>query len=56
MADAHCGSHNRHFIVVRYQHDCSSATERSSEDHFELFDEFDGIFRCEIRFEIDEDN
>ena len=43
-------------IVVRHQHECSSTTERGSEDFFKLFDEFDEIFRCEILFEIDDDN
>ena len=43
-------------IVERHQHECSSTTERGSEDFFKLFDEFDEIFRCEILFEIDDDN
>ena len=43
-------------IVERHQHDCSGATERDSEDFFDLYDESDEIFSYEIRFEIDEGN
>ena len=48
--------HFSHDIVERYQHDCSGATERDSEDFFDLYDESDEIFSYEIRFEIDEGN
>ena len=48
--------HFSHDIVERHQHECSSTTERGSEDFFKLFDEFDEVFRCEILFEIDDDN
>ena len=56
VADARCGGHNWPFVVERYQHDCSGATERDSEDFFDLYNESDEIFSYEIRFEIDEGN